>query len=319
MMFTRSASWLAPAVVLLSALSTACSDGDETAQEPRAFALTFQATDGKNPVGCEDELTGVGLDEAHAVGLSDLRFYVSNLVFADARGKAIELGLDENDFQYTSGQGSVALIDLTGNDSGSCAGNAIAFSEGTARTNDAVTGTTLVDEVASVSFDVGVPQALMREVIASHSAEGAPSPLNEMQWTWATGYRHFVMNFTVATGDDAGEGYLHVGSRDCGPEDGLALEDRDECGFVNTPKVALEGFRLEQDVVAIDVRRLLAGIDFVSPIYDPETFEILGEGPGVECHSSPTQPDCVALFPSFGLDMEDGTADASRDEVFGKE
>lgn len=281
--------------------------------------LTFEAKAGDDAAGCEGSISGLGPDEASSVGLSDLRFYVSNLQLADAKGQPVELTLDENDFQYTGDAGSVALIDLTGNDEGACAGNAIALAEGTARTNDVIAGRALVDDVKSISFDVGVPQALMREVIADHSAEGAPSPLNEMQWTWASGYRHFVMNFTIQSGDESGEGYVHVGSRDCGPEDGLALEDREECGFVNTPKVRLERFNLDENKVTLDVKRLLAGLDFVSPIYEPETFEVLGEGPGVECHSMPSQTDCTTLFASLGLDGEDGSADASQDEVFGRE
>ena len=309
-------------LIVLCALPfvTACGDDEAPANEPRAFALEFSAKAGDQPVNCKTDVAGLGPDGAHTVGLSDLRFYVSNLVFEDARGNALSLTLDQNDFQYTSEAGSVALIDLTGNTQGSCAGNAIAFAEGTARTNGVVTGSTLVDEVAKVSFEVGVPQALMGEVIANHSAEGAPSPLNEMQWTWASGYRHFVMNFTIADqSGEAGEGYLHVGSRDCGPQDGLALADREECGFVNTAKVALENFHLERQRVTVDLQKILAGLDFASPIYDPETFEVLGEGPGVECHSSPMQSDCATLFANLGLDLEDGSADASRDDAFSSE
>lgn len=319
MSYLRVDPWLYSAILLLAAITSGCGNSDEP-QEPRAFALTFQAKAGADDVGCEDTIAGLGPDEDNTVGVSDLRFYVSNVAFTDSRGKAVKLTLNENDFQYSRSTGNVALIDLTGNDAGSCAGNAIAFAEGTARTNDSITGETLVDDVTAVSFDVGVPQALMREVIAEHSAEGAPSPLNEMQWTWASGYRHFVMNFTIENdASDAGEGYVHLGSRACGPEDGLALEDRDECSFVNTPKVALDGFDLATNRVTVDLRKVLAGLDFVSPIYDPETFEVLGEGPGVECHSMPDQPDCATLFGSFGIDADDGTADPEKDDVFGSE
>lgn len=316
---TASPRHLGYFALVLSLLAIGCSD-DEKEKEPSAFALSFQARAGDAAVGCDDELDGLGPNEDVAVGVSDLRFYVSALAFADAAGKPLDVSLDENDFQYTGKSGSVALIDLTGNDAGSCAAGALGFGEGTARTNDAITGRTLVDDVASISFEVGVPQALMREVIAENSAEGAPSPLNELQWTWASGYRHLVLNFTIRSRDDVeGEGYLHVGSRDCGPMDGLALEDREECGFVNTPKVALSGFDLSQSKVTLDVARLLAGLDFVSAIRDPETSEVVGEGPGAACHSAPSQPDCGPLFENLGLDAADGTATASRDDVFGVE
>lgn len=312
---------------LLLALSMAsvawlsgCSDGPGGgAAEPSAFALKFTATAGGKEVGCTDELTGVGAGGEHTVGLSDLRFYISNLRFTSESGEAVALTLDEDEFQYSSDAGSVALIDLTGNSEGTCAGNAVAFAEGTARTNDAVRGMAVVEDVASVSFDVGVPQALMKETIANETAEGAPSPLNEMYWSWATGYRHFVMNFTVEDGaGEKGDGYLHIGSRDCGPADGLALEDRESCGFVNTPTVALSGFDLSSDVVGVELPLAVAGLDFVAPIYDMTTFEAIGEGPGVECHSSPMQPDCEQIFASFGVSMSSGESDASKNTVFSR-
>jgi hypothetical protein len=174
--------------------------------------------------------------------------------------------------------------------------------------------------VKSVSFDVGVPQAVMQEVIGTHTPEGAASPLAEMQWTWATGYRHFVMNFAVSGKDGkTGDGYAHLGSRDCGPADGLALEDRARCDFINTPQVKLNAFKLDTNVVTLDIRGMLAGLDFISPVYDVETFEVIGEGPGVECHSSPMQPDCPMLFQHFGLTIASGSANPSNNVVFGVE
>jgi uncharacterized repeat protein (TIGR04052 family) len=296
---------------LLSHSSLACSS-DDTEAEPKEmseFSLSFRAVADGNEVGCSDTLTGLGPDAEYTAGPSDLRFYVSNLVFENAAGEELEITLHENEFQYSSDAGSVVLIDLTSNDEGSCEGTAV-------RTNEEVAGETFVEDVVTVSFDVGVPQALMQETIATNTAEGAPSPLNEMYWNWATGYRHFVFNFTVEGPEDGGDGYLHVGSRDCGPEDGLALEDRDECGFLNTPQVRLEDFDLENDVVEVDLVALLAELDFIAPIYDPETFEVIGEGPGAECHSAPTQPDCELIFTAMGLDSETGDADASENSVF---
>lgn len=297
-----------------------CGSSDSEAPQPSAFALNFAAIAEGEHVGCEDTIRGLGPDGADSIGIADLRFYVSNLGLWDASGNEVPLSLDENDFQYESDVGQVSLIDLTSNTKGSCAGSAIAFAEGTKRTNDAITGTTIVEKVKGISFDVGVPQAVMQDVIATHTPEGAPSPLAELQWTWATGYRHFVLNFAVTTNEGkTGDGYVHVGSRDCGPADGLALEDRDRCDFINTPKVALDAFDLEKNVVTIDIPSLLRDVDFISPIYDVDTFEVIGEGPGVECHSSPDQPDCPVLFDHFGVDIATGKAKSSRNVVFGVE
>ena len=302
-------------VATCAALLVACGGDDTTATEPLPFALRFAALSNGAPVGCTTLLSGLGPDGADSVGLSDLRFYVSHLELLDARGAPLETTLDANEFQYQSDAGSVSLVDLTGNSAGTCADNAIAGAEGTARTHEAITGT-VRGSIARVAFDVGVPQDLMRETIANNTPEGAPSPLNEMYWNWASGYRHFVMNFTVGDPSGAGEGYVHVGSRNCGPDDGLALEDRAACEFINTPAVSLDVTDLELDAVVLDLERLLQGIDFVAPIYDTTTFEVIGEGPGVECHSSPMQPDCASVFSNLGLDMTSGAASATSNGVF---
>ena len=318
-MFSIGLRFECASVLVCVGLLGGCSGGDEgdTPAKPSAFALSFAASAEGEEVGCSDSVAKLGPRGDVNIGPSDLRFYVSALRFEDSRGEEVKLELDEDEFQYLSVEGAVSLVDLTSNDEGNCAGSAIAFSEGTERTHAAITGTTLVEQVRAVSFEVGVPQAVMRAVVTNHTEEGAPSPLDEMYWSWATGYRHFVFNFTISNDDDeSGEGYVHIGSRDCGPSDGKALEDRDTCGYVNTPKVHLTDFYLTENTVLVDLPALLAGVDFVSPIYDTETFEVIGEGPGVECHSSPMQVDCAALFGSFGLDMESGEADPARGSVF---
>lgn len=294
------------------AVTSACGSHAKT-----PFSLQFEAVANGSPITCSDTITGLGPAGDASAGISDLRFYVSNLQLMDDAGEVVEHTLDVNEFQYTADAGSVALIDLTGNSEGTCDGGAVAFSEGTARTNSVLTGMTAVDHVAAIRFDVGVPQDLMKAVIAENTVEGAPSPLNEMYWTWASGYRHFVLNFAVTAADGArGDGYLHIGSMDCGPDDGLALEDRAACGFVNTPTVDLGAFDLTADTVQIDVAAALRALDFVAPVYDMTTFEVIGEGPGVECHSSPMQPDCPTIFANFGVNDLTGASDAASNTVF---
>lgn len=294
-----------------------CGSDDD---KPAPFALAFAAqVDGK-AVGCSDDLAGFGPDHTAHIGLNDLRFYVSNLAFRDRDGATVPVTLDRDDFQYASDAGAVALVDLANNTEGTCNVDSLAGGEGTARVHAALTGATRVADVASVSFDVGVPQPLMKATIATTTPEGAPSPLNEMYWSWNSGYRHLVFNFAVTDGAGAaGAGYVHIGSRDCaGAEGGKALEDRDRCTYVNTPSVALADFDLTTDTVGLDLRALVGGVDFVSPIYDPVTFEVIGQGPGVECHSSPTQPDCAPIFGEVGLDLATGAAAAGRNAAFAR-
>jgi len=298
------------AFVVLLALS-ACTP------EPEPFELSFAATDGASRVACGDTVSGLGPAGAYSVGLSDLRFYVSNLKFWDDEGEAVEASLDGNDFQYAGETDWVGLIDLTSNTAGDCADGAISFSEGTARTNDAITGSIVLKHVTGVSFDVGVSQELMQEVIADNTAEAAPSPLNEMYWSWASGYRHLVFNVTATDGAESGEGYVHIGSLDCGADGENALESRDACGKVNTPSVRLDDFDLTADTVAVDLTALLADLTFITPIIDHETMEVIGEEVGVACHSFPGQADCAPLFDNLGLDPETGGDSASDNAAFG--
>ncbi|MFN0060909.1 MAG: MbnP family copper-binding protein [Myxococcaceae bacterium] len=270
------------------------------------FALRFASVVDDVTVGCSEDLPGFGPSGADHIGINDLRFYVSDVVFRDAAGRDIDTTFDADEFQYSSSQGWVGLVDLTGTE-GTCASAALGGGEGTARTHTAITGTTFVQDVATVSFVVGVPQPLMKEVVADYSAEGAPSPLAEMHWSWAGGHRHFVFNFTLNGGGAGGEGYIHVGSRSCGTAGGRVLSTQDTCDFINNPIVSLDDFDVERDVVGVDLRHLLQGVDFN-----------VGGNPGVECHSSPMQPDCAVVFDSLGLNIDTGTASAPSNTVFAR-
>lgn len=302
----RLSSWIAFAA---AGALVACSDSNGP-DELEPFTLNFAAVHNGETVGCGNVIDGLGPSGTVSVELADLRFYVSNLRFYDEQGAELPVELDVNDFQYHGDEGDVALVDLTGTASGACAGTGLSFPEGTGRTNGVVTGLTRPDLVHSIAFDVGIPQALMKDVLASHTDADAPSPLAEMHWSWAFAYRFLVMNFTVSDGGTPGEGYVHVGSTDCGGDGTRALTDRDACGRINTPAVRFEHFHLD-DAVGLDVDALLAGLDF--------RVEQTPGGPmipGVASHSSPTQPHTATIFANLGIDMATGASDAANDAVF---
>lgn len=301
----------------ISIASAAPALAHDTAPQGTPFTFNFTAVDGTTPVDCTSRMAGFGPDKAETVGLNDLRFYVSDIVFTAEDGTSLPGTLDDNDFQLNQPAGSVALVDLTGNTEGTCAPGSIQFGEGTARVNATVTGRTALANAKEVSFRIGVPQSLMQAVIAATSAEAAPSPLGEMYWNWAMGYRHFVLNHTVDTADGKhGDGYIHVGSTGCGPADANALTDRARCDFVNTPLVRLPMSDTGTLSIGVDVRAILSGLAFKAPVYDQKTFEVIGEQPGTACHSSPMQPDCPLVFATFGLGLETGDAATTANKVF---
>lgn len=305
---------------------SACSSDMENESSMTEFSLNFTAMSGVEEVSCDTMLSGFGTEGHYSVGVSDLRFYVSNLAFYDQYGAEIGMTFNDNEFQLNHDRGFVGLIDLTSNGTGSCTTDAVANGEGTARTNKVITGMMLDTGVSKVTFDVGVPQAVMKDVIATQSAEDAPSPLNEMYWSWASGYRHFVMNFSIENMmGTKGEGYIHIGSRDCGDDGGLlALENKESCDFVNTAKVELDNFDPNMNQVVIDIDNLLANLAFSASMSEHGSHsststddDMTMDAPSVTCHSAPPamQADCAAIFDNLGLDTEDGSATVSDNKV----
>jgi uncharacterized repeat protein (TIGR04052 family) len=295
--------------VTFSACGGGGGGGGDRADTP--LQLRFNAVADGQEVNCGSDISGVGPDGGSRIGISDLRFYVSNVVAYDESGKEIDTEIDYNDFQYKDSGGSVALIDLTSNTTGACA-NPILAAEGTARTNKVLS--LLVDgskKINGVAFDIGVPQRLMKETIVNYTAEDAPSPLGELYWSWASGYRHFLFNFQIKNSNRTGEGYIHVGSRDCGGNGAQALLDKEECGFVNNPKVMLTGFDPDKNEITVDVKRILQGASFASEGHG-------SAGLGLACHSAPatTQPDCAPVFANLGVSLETGQSNAAANSVF---
>jgi uncharacterized repeat protein (TIGR04052 family) len=298
------------ALGLCALVLSGCSDSTDPEDSEQPFTLNFAAVYQGDVAGCGDQLAGFGPAGTASIELSDLRFYISDLRFYDEQGVELPLELDDNEFQYNSADGNVALIDLTSTGEGACAGTGLSFPEGTARTNAVITGTSRPDDIHSISFAVGIPQHLMKQVLATHTDADAPSPLAEMHWSWAYAYRHLVANFTIAEGEVPGEGYVHVGSTDCGGDGTRAMTDRETCGKLNTPVVHFEHFHAD-DTVGLDLGALLAGIDF-----QVESSPGGPLVPGVASHSSPGQPDTGPVFTNLGIDMGSGSSTAAANTVF---
>lgn len=327
--YKRTCTLSATALCVL--LASCSSDDDDMVVDDivpegqtEAFALDFAATDGTSIVTCGDVIENLGVGGQNSIEIGDMRFFVGELELLDADGETIEYTLDENDFQYTGTAGRVSLIDLTDNSAGACLEGNPAAAGSTTRTNSQVTGMATSSDIAAVRFSVGVPQALMKATINENTAEGAPSPLNELYWSWASGYRHFVVNFSAAHSDGStGEGALHIGSTGCTAADGEnALESLDVCEYINTPAVELTGLTSDS-VIAVDVSAAIADVDFMIPVRDPDTFEpVIDENgaevmtTGVSCHSSSAQTDCPQIFSNLGMNIEDGSSDASSNSVF---
>ena len=94
------------------------SDSESSVQENTPFSLNFIAKSAGETVTCDNSHNQFGTDELHAIAISDLRFYVSNIKFYNENNEEVSIELASNDFQRQSEQGFVGLIDLTSNTSG---------------------------------------------------------------------------------------------------------------------------------------------------------------------------------------------------------
>ncbi len=323
---------------------TACSssnnnndDKQKNGAQNTPFTLNFKAISNGLEINCDDIYSGLGPNGDYSVGVGDLRFYVSNLKFHTANNEAIAATIDDSDFQLNHDAGAVALIDFSHRGSGFCADSQL----GTPRTNTTITGTSIdASSITAISFDIGVPQAVMKAIIAdSNTLTDAPSPLAEMDWSWRGGYRHLDINFTAMNSvntDMTENSFFHIGSKDCGTAL-KALDEQDACGLLYTPQVMLNNFNPSTNTITFDVAALLANTaesdysamimsqivngDDSACINDVRHGDMCPTGMtfGITCHSKSSESACTPAFESLGLNIETGLADSASNTVFGME
>lgn len=238
---------------------------------PTAVEVAFEARVGGAPFSCTSEFAGVGLGAA-PIEFLDFRLYVHDVRVVRA-GEEIPVSLEQDGlWQFEN----VALLDFE-DKSGSC-------SNGTSPTNGVIRGTIAAGEPPErLRFRIGVPEALNHGDSAT-----APSPLNlsGMFWDWLTGYK-FVRIDTRPVGSN--EAFLmHLASTVCADDGGGA-----SCARRNSAELDL-AFPSD-GVVVIDYAVLAAGVDLGAD---------QGGAPG--CMSGADDPECIAIFSDYGVDIETG-------------
>jgi uncharacterized repeat protein (TIGR04052 family) len=213
------------------------------------------------------------------VRLSDLRFYVSDLVVTDADGVEHALLLAPDGRWQQDG---VALIDLEN--------AAAACMNGDSEMRSIIAGTTTAKSISAVRFVVGVP-------FSQNHANPllADAPLNDsaMHWHWRSGYK--FLRAGVTTGDDSF--WLHLGSTGCAG----TVQNITSCASPNRVTVELTSFSPGVDHIAIDLAALFANVD-------------LQDGTPGDCSSGPSEENCTMPFSALGLSFA-GHA-ASEQTVF---
>ena len=225
--------------------------------------ISFVTTLGEQAVGCDD----------NDIGLSDLRFYVSELAYVDDAGRKVPVQL-QADGQWQSD--AVALLDLE-NGLGRC-------DNGTQVTNARILGDISPGSYVELQFDIGVPFALNH----ANPLQAEP-PLNDpaMHWHWRSGYK--FMRIGIATNDD--RFWTHLGSTGCqGTVRNIESCDAANRLVVNLP-IPAEG----NPEIIVDLSVLAASTD------------LLDKQPA-DCSSGPAESSCRAIFAALGLQHHDSLA-----------
>ena len=243
-------------------LLAACSRPSATIEIPFEVRLNGQ------PISCETSVDGISL--------TDMRFYVSNLVLLGGDGESwtgvLEPdGIWQNEF--------VSLIDLE-NGRGACL-------NGSPETNATIRARSRGGDITAISFDVAVPESLNH---GDPMSAGAPLSYTPMHWHWASGYKFL----RAGVERDTDSYFLHLGSSRCEGTIGNILG----CKSANRAVVAIRGFVVGRDVIVVDVGELFADVD-------------LADGNRSECMSGPANDACRGPFRRLGIDFSSGHGDSS--------
>ncbi len=241
--------------------------------------IRFAAMVGNRPAACGITYRGLGMENS-PISLNDFRFYVSNVRMVTADGMEVPVELAQDGlWQYND----VALLDFE-DGTGLCSGS------GTPEMNDKVVGMIPEGEYAGLRFDLGVPFELNHLDTAT-----APAPLNlpAMWWNWRSGYKFVRIDMQTPT-SAIPQWFIHLGSTGCVSDSG-STPPSEPCANPNVATVELMGFNPTENFVVADLMSLLTPVNLNENTPQP---------PG--CMSGVQDPDCIDLFPSFGLDLETG-------------
>jgi uncharacterized repeat protein (TIGR04052 family) len=226
--------------------------------------IPFELRFGGAPIGCTQAAGGFTL--------TDLRFYVYDVELLSPNGPVpLEL---EPDPPWQGEE--VALLDFE-DGQGTC-------TSGTPVVHTVLRGRAPPGSYVGLRFRIGVPEHLNH---GDPLTAAAPLGDTSMHWHWTTGYRFLRAGIASET-----DGFwIHLGSTRC---EGT-VTDIKGCKASNRARVELPGYRAGEDVVAIDLARLVADVD-------------LADGAPGDCSSGPAETACEAPFAALGVDFRSGAA-----------
>jgi len=262
---------------------------EEHAKVGPAVTIQFDAVVGDRPARCGMAYEGLGTGDSGVV-LNDFRFFVSNVRLVSAAGEEVPVVLTQDGlWQYEN----VALLDFED-------GTAGCSEAGNSALNNKISGEVPEGEYTGIVFDLGVPFEL------DHlDTTTAPAPLNipAMWWNWQVGYKFVRIDLMTPEGA-LPAWFIHLGSTACKAADGNT-PPAEPCGNPNFSTIRLDGFNPAHNFVVADLAGLVAGVNLNENTPEP---------PG--CMSMPMDPDCMTLFPGFGLNIVEGVTQVADTQSF---
>lgn len=293
-MFSR---WPLIAMMLVMLAVAGCTTANPAAPAPpenaaaaamQPVAIRFAVQAGDAAITCTDGAAALGASQKSAQ-FNDLRFYVSNVALVNGAGEAIPVTLVQDGMWQS---GVTALLDFEDGAAG-CA------DAGNAEMNTTISATVAAGDYTGIQFDLGIPTPDNHQDVTL-----APSPLNlpAMWWNWQGGYKFVRIDMKVAGQESTPTGgawFIHLGSTGCISAN-EATAPTTACMRPNLATIRLDNFDPAQNMVVADMAALLAQVNLAESAPMP---------PG--CMADVDDPDCIALFPAFGLDIATGTCPAA--------
>lgn len=233
--------------------------------------------------------------------MTDLRFYISNVLLWDASGNAVPLVMTEDNLTQSKG---VALMNFGYNTATlpACTSSGAPF-------KTTITGNVVPGTYTGISFTLGVPirsADLSTKLNHSNAADTAntPAPLQSlaMNWSWQSGRKFVKIEFaptTPAKKFSAGvvgnvtNLLMHLGSTGCGGNPVTGADTA--CTNPNRLGVQLNNFNASTQKVVLNLATLFAGSDL--------TYE---SGGPAGCMSGTTDLECTPIFKAWGIDLPTG-------------
>lgn len=239
---------------------------------PTAVSVRFRPMVGTQPFSCTQSYTGIGTTGS-TIEPKDFKMYIHHLRLIDGAGAEVPVALTQDGAWQLE---DIALLDFE-DQTGTC-------TNGTSQTRLVVEGTAPAGVYTGIRFVMGLP------FDRNHGdATTAPSPLNltTMFWSWNAGYKFLRADFN-STGLPGGFN-IHLGSTGCNGASGTSVPTL--CAQENLVEYTFTGFDPAAQVLVADLAALLAATDV-----DVNTATT---APG--CMSSPSDPECTAIFSRLGL------------------